>query len=272
MNILNAILGLNRNEMKLYEDDVGEIQPGPPMGFDSDAYERHVGPFMKTAMQKTADRFGKGDLGDYANSVIRENGYRMEPVEGVTGVDEYGMSGSNLGVTRFDLKRVFAPAYLKFAFRPFYNYIVGHEAVVEVQNGSPMDAYTHAMREMEYMEDLRKNNHMKEFLAGLAMHKLRYETNPEPFEAIRDYVEAKAEEYTSGPHARKFQKYMKRIEKLMDRGYVGQDTEDRDGFREYFRMGKDVAENGLWKTMKDLAAGELDRFSAKYKPAIGEVN
>ncbi len=201
MNILTdlAIQAFNRLEGSLYEEDVGGIETAPPTGFEGfnhAAYQRYVGPFMRKTMNEAADRFGLGDLGRYAGSVIGENGYhgldkgrgerfleriagrlgyRVEYVPG-TGIDAKG----NLGATYFgnnDFDRVI------YVARDLSNdergYVAMHEAFEAMEKArnpgyNPEYAEQHNALELKVLDYMDKHGYKDELDAALNMHMKRF--------------------------------------------------------------------------------------------------
>lgn len=180
------------------------------------------------------------------------------------GVDVEGREGSNLGVTRFDRKEIYRAMMLPKAVG---DYVLGHEAFVEA-HGHPNGAENHAILEKEYLENLKNDGYMNEYLAGVAMHYIRNKAgNTAPFRWIRKYVDNAVDKYKD---SEAFQYHMANIDKVL-RNKESPDFKpslvDR-GYKAGKKMGKGIAEKGIGKYIMDFAAEKLEKISAKYKPVM----
>jgi hypothetical protein len=218
------------DETELYGHDVGDIggMQTVPSGFNPDFYQETVGPIIGRAMKKTADRFGLGQLGKYADPVIGKNayngfgktrgerflekvarplGYRVEYVPG-TRVDRDG----NLGATYFDDEVIYIPRDTSRARRSYVALHESHEAMEKAKN----PAYTargreHSLMELKVLNYMKDHNWEEELDDALGLHMERYGgSNREVFADIQQqvynmYIERNAEKkgmkgiYSTGP-------------------------------------------------------------------------
>jgi hypothetical protein len=214
MDILNVLLGLNRNEMRLpnegelYEHDVGGIETAPPMGFNLTDYRRFVGPYMKEA----ADRLGFGDLGDYVNSFIGKNayhapdksrgerfldriagrlGYRVEYVPGES-IDAKGNLGTTyFGNNDFDDKVIYIAGGLSDAEREYVAMHESFEAMEKAKNPgyNPEDTGQHNALERKVLNYMKEQGYGRAYKTALDMHMRRYGgSNSRIFAGMQDEI------------------------------------------------------------------------------------
>jgi len=210
-------------------------------------------------------------LADLSRKMAAKEGYGVEDVQG-KGVNVDGSQGTNLGVTRFDWKKIFVPTYLPKALR---DYVLGHEAFVEAY-GRPSGERDHADKEMEYLQDLKRDGYMNEYVAGIAMHYLRNKSgNTRPFRWIKSYVDKAVSEYKD---SELFKQNVEDIDSVLrdkkspgykpsmvDKGYKMSESAINKGYT----LGKEISEKGgIGKYIMNWAGEKLDKVAAKYKPVM----
>ncbi len=170
-------------------------------------------------------------------------------------------------------------------------YVLRHEIMAEAkefeENGAP-DTERHAYLERDRVLKYLKNFDREAHVAGIALHYIRNKTNPEPFKAISNYIDAEVAEYATGTLAGTFWNYVKRIQKSIENNYIagnednmpeygdwdfrqmqidddmkiGYDsleTKNMVEFMKYFEAGKELAMNP-----RNYIAQKLDDLSNRF--------
>lgn len=128
-------------------------------------------------------------------------GFRIEELKKKSRVDSKG----HLGMTDSGRKKILIPGFGDILRKypklgPIADlvkkYILGHEVEVEAY-GRPRSERDHSMKEMQYLEGLKKRGEIAPYAAGLAMHDLRmkYGDRTKFSTYIKDYVEKGKERF-----------------------------------------------------------------------------
>jgi len=278
--------GINylQTAMELFKENVGN-KLGVPTGFNDADYDKHAVKFMRDASQEAKSLGYNLNFEKTGKPTINLDG---EEIFGATG---YKNMGSPIA------GEIYVSKDLCEKMPAFGRYVVTHELEAEAKR-PPKDAYQHAMFEKDYVLENLKKTDMGAYVAGIALHALRNETNPEPFKAIKGYIDNAVKEIKTKSvlHARMLDRYMKKIDDAMRKGYITEDnpqeqieqlykntnvfTDMTDGdakklvdlqadmgylggfenFKKYFEIAKN---GGIEEHVKNWAVKKLNHYAAK---------